>query len=230
VGFDGEERGVFESQRSFIQASGIGVAIPGLLQAIPGTQLSRRLQKEGRLRSEAVVSLISTVEGINFVPRGEMTKREYLERYRRLVKEVFAPEPYFERILPAVLALRQIPRRTITRLLRRHLPVFLRMAYHLGFRIQGARHLFWKTLLLVLWRNPDALEAFGHDCFYYYHLNRHVDYVDRQLAAYLSSSPARRDGLDEVIPNTESTASAVWVPVAPGPRTGKATPTMAATA
>ncbi len=33
VGFDGEDRGVFEAQRKFIQASGIGVAMVGLLQA-----------------------------------------------------------------------------------------------------------------------------------------------------------------------------------------------------
>jgi len=49
VGFDGEEQGVFEAQRKFIQASGIGVAMVGLLQAIPHTQLARRLKAEGRL-------------------------------------------------------------------------------------------------------------------------------------------------------------------------------------
>jgi radical SAM superfamily enzyme YgiQ (UPF0313 family) len=198
VGFDGEDRGVFETQRSFIQASGIGVAIPGLLQAIPGTQLARRLEREGRLQSDAHVSLISTVEGINYIPKGEMTKREYLEGYRRLVREVFAPEGYFERILPAVLALRRLPRRTLSKLLRRHSGVFLREVYHLGVRQRGSRAPFWKALLRVLWRNPAALEAFAHDCFYYYHLSRHADFVERELAAYLAS-PAPHDVLDEVV-------------------------------
>jgi radical SAM superfamily enzyme YgiQ (UPF0313 family) len=219
VGFDGEDRGVFETQRSFIQASGIGAAIPGLLQAVPGTQLFRRLQKEGRLRSDADVSLVTTVEGLNFVPKGEMTKREYLERYRRLVREVFAPEPYFERILPAVLALRRIPRRTVARLLRRHFAVLLRQVYHLGVRIRGSRILYWKALLRVLFRNPDALEAFGHDCFYYYHLNRHADFVDRELAAYVSS-PARDDELDQVIPGPSPAASPVVLPVVPRSASG----------
>jgi radical SAM superfamily enzyme YgiQ (UPF0313 family) len=41
VGFDGEERGVFGAQQSFIQDSGVGIAMVGLLlQAIPHTQLS----------------------------------------------------------------------------------------------------------------------------------------------------------------------------------------------
>ena len=212
LGFDGEDRGVFEAQRAFIQASGIGVAIPGLLQAIPGTQLARRLEREGRLRSEADVSLNSTLEGINFVPKGEMTKREYLERYRGLIKEVFSPEAYFERILPAVLALRGRNHRTLARLARRHFPIFLREVYHLGVRGRGFRALFWKALLRVLWENPMALEAFGHDCYYFYHLNRHADFVDRELAAYLSAAAAD-DALDEVIDDSRP-----GLPVAaPGP-------------
>jgi radical SAM superfamily enzyme YgiQ (UPF0313 family) len=208
VGFDGEDRGVFETQRAFIQASGIGVAIPGLLQAVPGTQLFRRLQKEGRLLSDADVSLVTTVEGINFVPKGEMTRREYLERYRHLVREVFATKDYFERILPAVLALRRIPRRYVARLLRRHFRVFLRQVYVLGIKNRGSRSLYWKALARVLWRNPDALEAFAHDCFYYYHLHRHADFVHRELAADLSS-PASCDVLDPVVPDCGPAAAPV---------------------
>jgi radical SAM superfamily enzyme YgiQ (UPF0313 family) len=202
VGFDGEPRGVFEAQRTFIRASGIGVAMPGLLQAIPGTQLSRRLEKEGRLLTDASVSLISTVEGINFVPKGEMTKREYLEGYRRMVKELFAPEAFFERILPALLALGTIPRRTIYKLVLRHFPILFREVYYLGVRARGSRILYWKTLLRVLWKNPMALEAFGHDCYYFYHLNRHADFIYRELSTYLSS-PASDDVLDEVIQDSQ---------------------------
>jgi radical SAM superfamily enzyme YgiQ (UPF0313 family) len=198
VGFDGEDRHVFETQRSFIQASGIGAAIPGLLQAVPGTQLFRRLQKEGRIRSDDDVSMVTTMEGLNFVPKGEMTKREYLDHYRRLVRDVFSPEGYFERIVPAVLALHGVHRPTVASLLRRHIAVLLRQVYHLGVKVRGARILYWKALLRVLVKNPYALEAFGHDCFYYYHLNRHADYVDGALAAYLST-PAHRDVLDEVV-------------------------------
>jgi radical SAM superfamily enzyme YgiQ (UPF0313 family) len=194
VGFDGEDRGVFEAQRAFIQASGIGVAIPGLLQALPGTQLARRLEKEGRLLSTAEVSAITTLEGINFVPKGEMTRREYLERYREFVKDVFAPAPFFARIVPAVLALRGISARALARLMRKHVATLLRQIYHLGIRGHGYRLLFWKALLRVLWSNPTALEAFGHDCFYFYHLNRHADFVHRELSAYLSSA-----GPDEVL-------------------------------
>ncbi len=198
VGFDGEERTVFETQRAFIQTSGIGVAIPGLLQALPGTQLARRLQKEGRLLSNARVSLNSTVEGINFVPKGEMTKREYLERYRRLVKELFAPEAFFERIEPALLALRGISVRALSRLARKHVAVLLREVYYLGISARGPRRPFWRALLRIVWKNPTALEAFAHDSFYFYHLSRHADFIDRELSRYLSAPPAD-EVLDEVV-------------------------------
>jgi len=127
------------------------------------------------------------MEGLNFVLKGEMTKREYLDRYRRLVRDIFAPQEYFERIVRAVLALRRMHRPSVRCLLRWHFRVFLREVYHLGVRIRGSRILYWKALLRVLWKNPDALEAFGHDCFYYYHLTRHAEFVHRQLGIYLSS-------------------------------------------
>jgi radical SAM superfamily enzyme YgiQ (UPF0313 family) len=220
VGFDGEDRGVFEAQRAFIQASGVGVAIPGLLQALPGTQLSRRLQKEGRLLANAEVSLNSTAEGINFIPKGEITKREYLERYRGLVRQLFAPEAFFERIVPAVLALRGRSLRTLSGSLRRHVGVLLREIFHLGIRLPGSRRHFWKALLQILWKNPTALEAFGHDCFYFYHLNRHADFVDRELARYLAA-PAPDDVLDQAIrdsrPEISAAGPGMAVRVSPAP-------------
>jgi radical SAM superfamily enzyme YgiQ (UPF0313 family) len=203
LGFDGETRGVFEAQRAFIQASGIGIAMTGLLQAIPHTQLHRRLKDEGRLLDKASVQVITTVEGLNFIPKGEMTKREYLQRYRELVQELYGPQAYFERILPAILSLRNTaPRRVIYHQWRRYFPVLCRLFYHLGLKAKGARRYFWKTFFQVLWKNPAALEAWGYDCFYFHHLNQHADYVQRTLSNYLAS-PAPDDVLDDVVRDAE---------------------------
>src|SRR6266853_1562011 len=49
VGFDNDPADIFERQIKFIQESAIPLAMVGLLQALPGTQLYRRLQKEGRI-------------------------------------------------------------------------------------------------------------------------------------------------------------------------------------
>lgn len=197
VGFDGEVRGVFEAQRQFIQASGIGVAMVGLLQAIPHTQLARRLQAEGRLLETLSSTGNHTVEGINFIPKGELTKREYLENYRDLVREIYQPKAYFARTLPALLSLHA---KTPLGAIRRHgtklLMVLLKESFYFGLRAKAIRFHFWKALCQILWKRPAALESFVFDCAVFHHLHQHADYIQRELAEYLAK-PAPNDVLDE---------------------------------
>jgi Domain of unknown function (DUF4070) len=151
---------------------------------------------------------ITTMEGLNFIPKGELTKREYLEGYAKLLKELYAPKAYFGRILTALLALRcKVPPRArynaLWKGLKGGVPVPLRLLYYLGIKAKGARFYFWKTLFHVLWKNRAALEAFGHDVVMFHHLNRHAEYAQRQISRYLSSPPPD-DVLDEVIRDSES--------------------------
>ena len=199
VGFDGEERSVFEAQRQFIQASGIGVAMVGLLQALPHTQLSRRLKAEGRLLESLSSTGNHTVEGINFIPKGEMTRREYLENYRKLVQEVYRPEAYFERTVPALLALQaEAPLAALRRHGAKLLAVLLKEFYYFGLRAKPIRPHFWKAFFQILRNRPAALESFVFDCAVFYHLHQHADYVQRALAKYLAA-PAPQDVLDDVV-------------------------------
>jgi len=199
VGFDGEERGVFEAQRAFIQGSGIGVAMVGLLQAIPHTQLWRRLKSEGRLLEALSSTGNHTVEGLNFIPKGVMTKREYLESYCELVRRVFEPKAYFERTVPALLELRaKVPLGA----LRRHglalSAVLLKETYHFGLRAHAFRLYFWRAFLRILWKRPGALEAFIFDCAVFHHLHGHAAHIQRELDRYLTS-PHPDDVLDQTI-------------------------------
>jgi len=205
VGFDGETRDVFEAQRSFIKASGIGVAMVGLLQAIPHTQLSRRLEREGRLLGNLNLRVSVTCEGMNFIPKGEMTKREYLEGYRRLVENLYSPENFFGRILPALLALDNVHRGLLWGQIREQYPVLLRICYHLGIKVRGARLRFWSVFFQVLRRNPQAVAAFGHDAYHFYRLREHAAYVSNQLKTYLAAA-APDDVLDEVIAEAQTAA------------------------
>ena len=211
VGFDGEERGVFEAQRQFIQASGIGVAMVGLLQAIPHTQLSRRLKAEGRLLESLSSTGNHTVEGINFVPKGEMTRREYLENYRELVQEIYQPKAYFARTLPALLGLKaKAPLRAVRRHGAKLLTVLLKESYYFGLRAKPIRLYFWKALFQILLKRPAALESFVFDCAVFHHLNQHADYIQRELADYLST-PACDDVLDNVVNGRGSLAHETMV-------------------
>jgi hypothetical protein len=49
VGFDSEKKSVANETIDCIEAMSISVCMVGLLTALPGTQLTRRLAREGRL-------------------------------------------------------------------------------------------------------------------------------------------------------------------------------------
>ena len=196
VGFDGEDKSVFEAQTKFIRASGIGIAMVGLLQAIPHTQLSRRLKDENRLLEQLAVVGNLTVEGINFIPKGEITKREYLENYSRLVRAVFDPASYFTRILPAMLNLN--PKYPFKVAWRDRFKVSTVLLKELWYFKNSARFHFIKALLKILTKNPAALEAFTFDSSVFHHLHRHSIYVQQLVSQYLLS-PLPGDVLDRSI-------------------------------
>jgi len=196
VGFDNEKPEVFSSQKAFIQASGIGISMMGLLVAIPHTQLSRRLKEEGRLLEDLVL-VNQTVEGINFIPKGEMTKREYLEEYSRLIRDLYQPKAFFGRILPGLLSLGKRKAAGAYKSTFSEIIIFLRQLYYLGFKDRGARGLYWKTFFTVLLKNPRAIEVFCVESTYFYHLRRHSSYVEESITRYLNQ-PSSKDVLDEV--------------------------------
>ena len=204
LGFDGEEPDVFESQRAFLEASGIAVAIISLLEAIPNTQLSRRLEQEGRLVRARDHYRNTPVSGLNFIPKGQMSKRRYLREYGRLLQEVFRPGRAFERSLRGVLAMRVPLRLRSFSYYRTYLPTFVRLIYHIGIRGRGFRRAFWRSLLTVLIKNPGAIEGFYFDAMYIYHLHPFAEHVAREASRYAASTDVD-DILDDIAP--PSTAS-----------------------
>jgi radical SAM superfamily enzyme YgiQ (UPF0313 family) len=94
VGFDNDPEDIFQRQIDFIQESAIPLAMVGLLQAIPGTQLYRRLQKEGRLVGDGNGNNLDF--RLNFVPR--MDPQRLLEGYRSILQRIYRPDVYYERV------------------------------------------------------------------------------------------------------------------------------------
>jgi radical SAM superfamily enzyme YgiQ (UPF0313 family) len=88
VGFDNDDRSIFEDQFRFIQDNGILLAMVGMLTAVPKTPLFERLQKENRLRLDNT--------NCNIVPK-QMTAAELQEGYWKLLSRLYAPEAFFER-------------------------------------------------------------------------------------------------------------------------------------
>lgn len=94
VGFDSDDEGIFARQIKFIQESGVVTAMVGLLNALPNTKLWHRLREEDRLSLTA--SGDNTDGSINFVSK--MDRIKLIEGYQRIIKTIYSPKPYYQRI------------------------------------------------------------------------------------------------------------------------------------
>src|SRR5215510_8737445 len=68
VGFDNDPEDIFERQIEFIRESAIPMAMVGMLNALPDTQLWKRLEREGRLLG-ADATGNNTIATVNFIPK-----------------------------------------------------------------------------------------------------------------------------------------------------------------
>jgi radical SAM superfamily enzyme YgiQ (UPF0313 family) len=94
VGFDSDPDDIFDRQVEFIQQSAIPLAMVGLLQALPNTQLYRRLVSEGRLVQYGDGNSMSTQ--LNFQPR--MDAQRLIEGYQSILKRIYAHDAYYDRV------------------------------------------------------------------------------------------------------------------------------------
>ena len=94
LGFDTDREDIFDRMVDFIQKSGIPIAMVGLLQAMPGTQLFRRLRREGRILNTDAGD--NTGDKLNFLPH--MDAAQLVEGYRSVLKRIYSCEAYYERV------------------------------------------------------------------------------------------------------------------------------------
>jgi radical SAM superfamily enzyme YgiQ (UPF0313 family) len=94
LGFDTDREDVFDRLVEFIQKSAIPIAMVGLLQAMPGTQLFRRLTREGRILHAGDGN--NTGGELNFLPR--MNAARLVEGYRSVLQRIYSREAYYARV------------------------------------------------------------------------------------------------------------------------------------
>ena len=198
VGFDTEPESIAQPMIELIEASGIPACMVGLLTALPGTQLSRRLAKEGRLFDFDDWSAgDQCTAGINFLPL--RPRRAILEDYRRVVSTIYRPRAYFDRVQSMALRL-GTSRNTggnappaagkQPSIDRRRLAALLRLTFQLTVRRPGLARFFWRNVIDVLRRNPGALEQALMCMALYLHLGPFSRYVVRQLDRQIAELPA----------------------------------------
>jgi radical SAM superfamily enzyme YgiQ (UPF0313 family) len=94
LGFDTDREDIFDRLVDFIQKSAIPIAMVGLLQAMPGTQLHRRLVREGRILHAGCGN--NTACELNFLPR--MNEHRLVEGYRSVLRRIYSREAYYARV------------------------------------------------------------------------------------------------------------------------------------
>jgi len=174
IGFDAERGSVAESMVDCIEATGIPVCMVGLLYALPGTRLSRRLAAEGRLRSDAHTvredDADQCTSGLNYITR--RPRAEMLADYRQVLERIYSPQAYFGRVRRAARQLDRSRHRLRQPLghLWRDLRSFGRIAARLTFAGSDARRAFWSAMFDCLVHNPPALKITASFAALFLHL------------------------------------------------------------
>ena len=165
VGFDNDPTDIFQRQFEFIQRSGVVTAMVGLLTALPETRLYRRLIDEGRIETESTGN--NTQAALNFRPR---LGREFLVNgYRELMKELYKPRNYYQRICTFLENHR--PQGPRLQLSWASLQAFVKSLWLLGVWHRG-RRAYWRFCITTLLRRPQLFPVAIELAIIGYHFRR----------------------------------------------------------
>ena len=165
VGFDNDKQDIFKRQFEFIQSSGVVTAMVGLLTALPQTRLYHRLMKEGRLETETTGN--NTAAVLNFRPK---LNREFLVNgYRDLMKRLYEPKAYYQRIRTFLEHHR--PSGPRLRVSPGDVEAFFKSFWLLGVWHRG-RTQYWRFFLGTLVRRPHQFRCAIELAIMGYHFRR----------------------------------------------------------
>ena len=181
IGFDTENDRTAEAMIECIQDSGICMAMLGMLYALPNTQLTRRLEREGRLFKESSTlndvrtDIDQLTSGLNF-----LTKRprlEILKDFAHILTYIYNPEQYYRRATYTAFHLKPNKKNkaNITQLLRMS-KAFFKLCKRVGFSRTTGR-LFWKMFFTVLFRNPKAIEPAVNLAAMFIHFQKQSQFI-----------------------------------------------------
>jgi radical SAM superfamily enzyme YgiQ (UPF0313 family) len=168
VGFDNDPEDIFERQIEFIRQSAIPMAMVGMLNALPDTQLWRRLEREGRLLGNDATGN-NTLAALNFIPRMEAEKLQ--AGYQRIMRTIYKPSEYYRRALESLQRTPQdVPEAHQYHGLHA-LRAFLHIAFHLGV-IDTERLEFWRFFLKALRTHRDRMTELLRHAAMAYHFRK----------------------------------------------------------
>ena len=190
VGFDSEKASVAEAMVELIEEAAIPVAMVGLLYALPNTQLSRRLSKEGRLHP--IPEMVPTghgdqcTNGLNFDtlrPRSEI-----LGDYRHILDRIYDPVAFAGRLRRLTDMLDNSARRGQMRTTdARRKFGSAAMLHQLMNSVPEPRDLFRETFSHCLRTNPRSARWIVGQMAFYLHLGPFSRYVMHEIETMIEA-------------------------------------------
>jgi hypothetical protein len=165
IGFDSDPPDIFQRQVQFIQKTGIVTAMIGLLTAVPGTRLYKRLEQEGRLLFKATGSNTDVSGSLNFVTK--MDRETIIRGYKWVMNTIYSPDMYYKRI---ITFLQQYRPRTKFYLEKNDVLTFFRSFWYLGITDRmHCKNYFWRLLTKGTTKYRNALSEIVTFALYGYH-------------------------------------------------------------
>jgi uncharacterized radical SAM superfamily protein len=212
VGFDSEKGSMAEPMIEVIEDSAIPMSVIGLLWALPNTQLTRRLAREGRLHVNSEFapkgSNDQVASGLNFETK--RARLEVLRDFRRVLATVYTPEAYCGRIDRLVSLLdcsgrrREMPKGDI-----RAKIGTVNVVQEILRRMPEHRDRFWRTFTNCLNNNPGALRAVVTLMGFYLHIGPYTRYAIQQIDNQIEEVEQGRFVAPELLPAVQAEPVAV---------------------
>jgi radical SAM superfamily enzyme YgiQ (UPF0313 family) len=102
VGFDSDDKDIFQEEFDFLTEAGIPFTTVGTLVALENTPLYERLKKEGRLTDYVYEDFRGHgASDINFIPK-QMTLEELRNGYNWLIRALYSYDNYSRRLLTMI--------------------------------------------------------------------------------------------------------------------------------
>lgn len=190
IGFDGEKSGAGDRIIDFVEATAIPQALFGMLQALPGTALWQRLEREGRLRAGQTAVTGKQITLMNFVPTRPL--EEIAREYINCFWELYEPDRYLARVYRHYLNMKPLPhkKKKPQMLELVEIRALLIIFWRQGIK-RSTRWQFWKQLFAIIQKNPGVFDHYVISCA---HIEHFLEYreivqaeVEAELVTYLSS-------------------------------------------
>ncbi len=207
VGFDHDDKSIFQEQFDFLMEAGIPFTTCGVLVAIEKTPLYYRMEREGRLLDyNYEAQLAHGAADLNFIPK-LMTREDLITGYNWLIRALYAYDNYSKRLstalqnfTPGLTRFRQNNPFTTAKTVK----ILINIARHFIFTRNKTRRRFFFQTLRESFRGHASVRKFVeatsfmtlHKHFHEYITKTHGDpeVVDRYSPFYEHNGRDKRHG------------------------------------